>query len=185
MTLPAPTYDLVMLLDPQAEETHRAKIVADAREAIEAQGELLRHDEWGERRADLPDRSQDQRRVPPAAVPRARRSCSATLNRTLRIADEVIRFRIIKLAPGTPDAPDMRCATEPARRRPRRARGADRRARREPAAEAELAVARAAAVAASSRRAAAARRGSREPCGAARHGSLASLAQRLRRAANG
>jgi hypothetical protein len=30
-----------------------------------------------------------------------------TLNRTLRITDEVIRFRVIKLAPGTPDAPDM------------------------------------------------------------------------------
>ena len=39
--------------------------------------------------ADLPDRSQDQRRVPPAAVPRRRRSCSSTLNRTLRITDGV------------------------------------------------------------------------------------------------
>ena len=47
MTLPAPTYDLVILLDPQAEESTRAKIVADARAAIEAQGEFLRHDEWG------------------------------------------------------------------------------------------------------------------------------------------
>ena len=47
MTLPAPTYDLVILLDPQAEEDTRAKIVADARAAIEAHGEFLRHDEWG------------------------------------------------------------------------------------------------------------------------------------------
>jgi len=30
MTLPAPTYDLVVLLDPQAEEDVRAKLVADA-----------------------------------------------------------------------------------------------------------------------------------------------------------
>src|ERR1700678_3593295 len=49
MTLPAPTYDLMLLLDPQAEETARAKIVADTRSAIEAQGELLRYDPWGER----------------------------------------------------------------------------------------------------------------------------------------
>jgi ribosomal protein S6 len=49
MTLPAPTYDLVLMLDTQAEETTRAKIVADASKAIEAQGELLRHDEWGDR----------------------------------------------------------------------------------------------------------------------------------------
>ena len=32
----------------------RAKIVADARAAIEAQGELLRHDEWGERALAYP-----------------------------------------------------------------------------------------------------------------------------------
>ena len=36
MTLPAPTYDLVLLLDPKAEETARAKIVADTRASIAA-----------------------------------------------------------------------------------------------------------------------------------------------------
>ena len=70
MTLPAPTYDLVLLLDPKAEDDARAKIVADTRSAIEAQGELLRHDDWGERPLTLPDRQKGQRRVPPAAVPR-------------------------------------------------------------------------------------------------------------------
>ncbi len=35
-------------------EHARAKIVADARAAIEAQGELLRHDEWGERPLTYP-----------------------------------------------------------------------------------------------------------------------------------
>ena len=29
------------------------------------------------------------------------------LDRTLRITDGVLRFRIVKLKPGTPDAPDM------------------------------------------------------------------------------
>ena len=51
MTLPAPTYDLVILLDPEVEEPVRVKIVADARAAIEAQGEFLRHDAWGVPRA--------------------------------------------------------------------------------------------------------------------------------------
>ena len=41
MTLPAPTYDLMLLLDPQAEEAARAKIVADARAAIEARASSL------------------------------------------------------------------------------------------------------------------------------------------------
>ncbi|HEX4466588.1 MAG TPA: 30S ribosomal protein S6, partial [Solirubrobacteraceae bacterium] len=54
MTLPAPTYDLMLLLDPKAQDDARAKIVADSRSAIEAQGELLRHDEWGERALTYP-----------------------------------------------------------------------------------------------------------------------------------
>jgi small subunit ribosomal protein S6 len=107
MTLPAPTYDLVVLLDPQADEATRAKLVADARAAIEAQGELLRHDEWGERALAYPiDRKASaiyhllQFHVADTAL-------LDGLDRTLRIADEALRFRIIKLAPGVPPAPDM------------------------------------------------------------------------------
>jgi len=106
MTLPAPTYDLVLLLDPQAEETARAKIVADARKAIEAQGEFLRHDEWGDRALAYQidhKTNAEYHLLQFHATP----ELLGTLNRTLRITDEVIRFRVIKLAPGTPDAPEM------------------------------------------------------------------------------
>ena len=70
MTLPAPTYDLVALLDPQADDATRAKLVADTRASIEAQGELLRHDDWGERALAYPIDRKASARVPPAAVPR-------------------------------------------------------------------------------------------------------------------
>jgi small subunit ribosomal protein S6 len=106
MTLPAPTYDLVLMLDPQAEETTRAQIVAGARKAIEAQGELLRHDEWGDRALAYPidhKSSAEYHLLQFHATP----ELLDTLNRTLPIADEVVRFRVVKLAPGTPDAPDM------------------------------------------------------------------------------
>ena len=105
MTLPAPTYDLVLLLDPQAEESVRAKILADTRATIEAHGELLRHDEWGERQLTYPiekKTSAEYHLLQFHATP----ELLENLNRTLRIADEVVRFRIIKLAPGTPDAPE-------------------------------------------------------------------------------
>src|ERR1700678_1099478 len=105
MTLPAPTYDLVLMLDTQAEETTRAKIVADASKAIEGQGELLRHDEWGDRVLAYPidhKLSAEYHLLQFHATP----ELLDTLNRTLRIADDVVRFRIIKLAPGTPDAPE-------------------------------------------------------------------------------
>jgi small subunit ribosomal protein S6 len=114
------TYDLVLVLDPQAEEDTRAKIVADARAAIEAQGELLREDDWGERPLAYPI----ERRATgeyhlfqfrPTAV-----ELLSGLDRTLRITDQVLRFRIVKLKPGVPDAPDMRAASAPPTPAPRR-----------------------------------------------------------------
>jgi small subunit ribosomal protein S6 len=107
MTRTAPTYDLVLLLDPQADDAARAKIVADTRAAVEAQGELLRYDPWGER---------------PLAYPLAKKTSAEYhlfqfhagttelldgLDRTLRITDGVLRFRLIKLKSGVPEAPDM------------------------------------------------------------------------------
>jgi small subunit ribosomal protein S6 len=116
MTLPPPIYDLVLLLDPQLEEPARAKIVADARAMIEAQGDLVRHDPWGAR---------------PRAYPIARKASAEyhllqfhagspklldSLEHSLRIIDGILRFRIIKLKPGVPEAPDMRASSAPPRR---------------------------------------------------------------------
>jgi len=95
----------VILLDPEVEEPTRAKIVADARAAIEAQGEFLRHDAWGVRALTYPidhKTSAEYHLLQFHSTP----ELLETLNRTLRIADEVVRFRIIKLAPGTPEAPE-------------------------------------------------------------------------------
>jgi small subunit ribosomal protein S6 len=115
MTLPAPTYDLVLLLDPQADESARAKIVADARSAIEAQGELLRHDEWGERALSYPIEKKTSAEYHLLQFQAGSTDLLDGLDRTLRITDGVIRFRIIKLKPGVPDAPDMRSSAAVAR----------------------------------------------------------------------
>ena len=116
MTLPAPTYDLVLMLDPQAEESTRAKIVADTRSTVEAQGELLRYDEWGERPLTYPIEKKASAEYHLMQFHAASPELLSGLDRTLRITDGVVRFRIIKLKPGVPDAPDMRSATAPARR---------------------------------------------------------------------
>jgi small subunit ribosomal protein S6 len=107
MTLPAPTYDLVLLLDSQAEEAARAKIVADARAAIDAQGELLRYDEWGERPLTYPIDRKANAEYHLFQFHAASPELLGGLNRTLRITDGILRFRIIKLKPGVPEAPDM------------------------------------------------------------------------------
>jgi small subunit ribosomal protein S6 len=108
MTLPAPTYDLVVLLDPQAEEDVRAKLVADARAAIEAQGELLRHDDWGTRTLAYPIDRKTVAEYHLLQFHAGKPELLGSLERSLRIADDILRFRIIKLKPGVPDAPDMK-----------------------------------------------------------------------------
>lgn len=116
MTLPAPTYDLVLLLDPQVEEPVRAKIVADAREAIAAKGELTHHDEWGERALAYPIDHKATAEYHLLQFHATTVELIAELNRTLHITDGVIRFRINKLEPGTPAAPDMRPGAAPVAR---------------------------------------------------------------------
>ena len=115
MTLPAPTYDLMLLLDTQAEEGTRAKIVADARTAIEAQGELVRQDEWGERALAYPIQRKASAEYHLLQFHAGTPRLLETLEHSLRIIDGILRFRIIKLKPGVPDAPDMRSSAPPRR----------------------------------------------------------------------
>jgi small subunit ribosomal protein S6 len=107
MTSPAPTYDLVLLLDPQADEAARAKLVDDTRATIERQGELLRHDRWGERALAYPIDRKTSAEYHLLQFHVTNTDLLSTLDRTLRLADDAIRFRIIKLAPGVGAPPDM------------------------------------------------------------------------------
>jgi small subunit ribosomal protein S6 len=111
MTLPAPTYDLMLLLDPQADEAPRAKIVADTRAAIEAQGELLRHDDWGERPLAYPIERKSSAEYHLLQFHAGTSDLLTGLDRSLRITDGLLRFRIVKLKPGVPDAPDVQAAS--------------------------------------------------------------------------
>jgi len=97
----------MILLDTQAEEDVRAKLVADARAAIEARGELLRHDDWGTRALAYPINRQAVAEYHLLQFHAGAASLLSDLDRSLRIADEALRFRIIKLRAGVPAAPDM------------------------------------------------------------------------------
>jgi len=113
MTLPAPTYDLVLLLDAQAEESTRAKILADARASIQARGELIRDDDWGERPLSYPIGRRKSAEYHLLQFHVSDNELLGGLDRTLRITDGVVRFRLIKLRPGVPDPPDMRSSAIP------------------------------------------------------------------------
>lgn len=100
-------YDLMLLLDTAATDAQRAKILADTEAAITAEGTLIGKHDWGARALAYEIRHKGeaeyhlfQFNATPALLER--------LHRTLRLTDGIVRFRIIKLAPGTPDPPTVR-----------------------------------------------------------------------------
>jgi small subunit ribosomal protein S6 len=100
MAASKPIYDLILLLDLGAEDEVRAKIIADARAAISAEGELVGDQAWGTRALayEIDHREQAEYHLlqfsgPPSLI--------AGLEHTLRITDGVVRHRVIKLPAGS------------------------------------------------------------------------------------
>jgi small subunit ribosomal protein S6 len=106
----APLYDLMLLLSTSAEDDRRAKILSDVDGTITgAGGSIERNDDWGTRALSYQIEHQAdahyhllQFKGPPALL--------ETLSHNLKIDDAVLRFRIIKVLPGTPPPPDPRPA---------------------------------------------------------------------------
>jgi ribosomal protein S6 len=101
-----PTYDLMLLLSTATEDERREEIVQNAEKAIGEQGgEVVGSYDWGVRSLAYEIRHQPDAHYrliqfsgPPALL--------ESLDHTLKITDGVTRFRIIKILPGTPPAPE-------------------------------------------------------------------------------
>jgi small subunit ribosomal protein S6 len=99
-------YDLILVLSATADEDRRAKIVADVESQITgADGTIERQDDWHTRALAYEIRHQQegeyhlfQFTAEPAVLD--------AVSHSLRIDDAVLRFRIIKVVPGTPPPPD-------------------------------------------------------------------------------
>jgi small subunit ribosomal protein S6 len=107
MATAAPTYDLTVLLDVAVDADQRERILADIETLIAAEGELVSAHDWGRRTMAYEIRHKPEAEYHLLQF-RGPRALLERLDRTLRITDSVIRYRIIKLAPGTPDPPDLR-----------------------------------------------------------------------------
>jgi small subunit ribosomal protein S6 len=107
MALPPPVYDLVLLLDSTIDEERRHTILVNVEDLILERGEVVDRQEWG-----LRPLAYEIRKRPDAEYHllqfHADRELLETLDRTLHITDGVVRFRIIKLRPGTRAAPEQR-----------------------------------------------------------------------------
>jgi small subunit ribosomal protein S6 len=112
MPAAAPLYDLVLLLDPSADDGRRAEILRSVEAAIAKDGEVVNKQDWGPRSLAFQIRHRgdaDYHLVQFHGTP----ALLEQLERTLRITDEVMRFRVIKLAPGTPAPPEQRAEPRP------------------------------------------------------------------------
>jgi len=104
MAAPAPTYDLTVLLDTAASEDQRAKVLSDVEAMIADGGTVVSKHDWGARAMAYEIRHKADADYHLIQF-HGSAELLANLQRTLRITDGVLRFRIIKLDPGTPDPP--------------------------------------------------------------------------------
>jgi small subunit ribosomal protein S6 len=106
MAKPPTIYDLVLVLSMSAEEDVRAKVVTDVASAIEASGGKVELQQaWGTRPMTFEIRHQGEGEYHLLQFT-GPTSLLDSLSHTLRIDDSVLRFRIIKVLPGTPPAQD-------------------------------------------------------------------------------
>ena len=98
------TYDLMLLVDPNAPEERRTAAVTEAETLINSGGSLLQSFDWGQRRMayEIDHRPEAEYRLYQFEGDNA---LLDRLNQRLRILDGVLRFRIIRIKPGQPTPP--------------------------------------------------------------------------------
>lgn len=103
----APTYDLTLLLDTAADADRRAKILSDTEALIGRLGTLVATHDWGTRPTayEVRKHGDAEYRLLQFQGPR---ELLEELDRVLSITDGLLRYRIIKLAPGIGAVPDLK-----------------------------------------------------------------------------
>jgi small subunit ribosomal protein S6 len=95
-------YDLVLMLDPQVDDGGRDKLADDARQQIEAGGQLEHSDTWGMRKMAYEIRQRNEADYRYFRFQAESNELLERLDHNLKIADGVLRFRIFKVDPETP-----------------------------------------------------------------------------------
>ena len=109
MAREAPVYDLVLLLDTTIEQERRDTILANVEDAIDRGGEIVGRHDWGNRHTVYEVRKHSEADYHLIQF-RGPSTLLEQLDHNLKITDGILRFRIVKLRPGTPPPPDLRPA---------------------------------------------------------------------------
>ncbi len=117
MATEAPLYDLILLLDNTIEQERRDTILANVEDAVDRAGEIVGRHDWGVRPTVYEVRKHGEADYHLLQF-RGPASLLEQLDHNFKITDGILRFRIIRLRPGTPPPPDLRpaavAATAPA-----------------------------------------------------------------------
>ena len=110
-------YDLTLMLDPNAPDDRHREILGSVNSAIEGKGKLVGQHDWGMRRMsfEIDHRADASYHV---FQFEGENDLLDQLNNSLKIADGVLRHRIIKVKPGTPPPPTPRPEAPRAARAP-------------------------------------------------------------------
>jgi small subunit ribosomal protein S6 len=123
----ARAYDLMLLLDPNAPDERRDAAISEVESMIGSGGELVDTYDWGQRRLayEIDHRPEAEYRLYQF---RGDAALLERLSTRLRILDDVLRFRIIRLKPGqpTPPPPDQQAPRRRDEREPQDTRVAAR-----------------------------------------------------------
>jgi small subunit ribosomal protein S6 len=99
-------YDLMLMLSPSASDDARAQVLSDVEGAISgAGGAVERRDDWGRRPLTFKIRHETEAFYHLVQFS-GEASLLESLSHSLGINDTVLRFRIIKVLPGTPPPPE-------------------------------------------------------------------------------
>lgn len=100
-------YDLMLMLDPNAPDERHTEIVGEAQSMIESGGKLVGSHDWGTRHLAY---EIDHRVDAGYHLFQFEGSSDLLerLNQSLKIMDGLLRFRIIRLKPGSPPPPTPR-----------------------------------------------------------------------------
>jgi small subunit ribosomal protein S6 len=122
-------YDLTVLLDPEAPEERRSAILGNLQQAIDASGTMVGVHDWGQRRMTFEIDHRPEAEYHLFQFETDDNGLLERLDHNLKITDGVLRFRIIKLKPGSPPPPPTPRPPEPRTEREGRDDRDDRRGR--------------------------------------------------------
>jgi small subunit ribosomal protein S6 len=122
-------YELVLMLDPEAEDTARDRVADDVRKQIEQAGTLDKADNWGMRKMAYEIRQRNEADYRYYRF-QGEKELLERLDHNLKIAEGTLRFRIFKIDPESPSNPPP--ATERGFTPDREDRRAERAERRGP-----------------------------------------------------